>query len=523
MPVQLEWTGLEVRALRDAMRETRLGFCEVAGVRFDTLRKWERRSHTLTLRAVNAAIMDTILARATDEQRDRFRLRCAELRRQPEGIQAAEPGDVRHVELLRTNTGPAVANPHPHLRLHPGDHEPIAASDSETVHSRSNPVSPLAGSTGEPLIRTPAGRYFLGSVTPVVLVPAVLDSGRILAASTDAVALNPILLRPHRSMIVATVNTAEGVSFYGLDRRRARARSHASNPGAPLLIPQAYQLDDFTLGITWAVTNLDDALLDDDAELAAAELRLHTLDCRALSLAGPELAAELSVASQMWLGSQFCARHILDHADQLSDTPFFWTREQRGEEASTWLLFTHKYQYLQSTAATFASTGRTLTRAFCIPPDSVTASRRPERVLLLLTAALIESFGVTVAVCIEPEYTAVQGFVLDRDRRAIIATWINTNRFWHADITDHRPTLHEFSDASEWARTHSILTAPTPLLRLHTLSDYLQLDWTWLTRRARDLADTGTVGLIRPRSRLLSLAGLDKSLRFLADLAREDR
>lgn len=81
-PVQLTWTGLEVRALRDALRETRPGFCEITGARFDALRKWERRGPTLILRAVNAAIMDTTLARATDEQRSRFQLRCAELRRE---------------------------------------------------------------------------------------------------------------------------------------------------------------------------------------------------------------------------------------------------------------------------------------------------------------------------------------------------------------------------------------------------------------------------------------------------------
>ncbi|MFQ6327150.1 transcriptional regulator [Nocardia sp. CWNU-33] len=79
--MQLTWTGLEVRALRDALRETRPGFCEITGARFEALRKWERRGPTLMLRAVNAAIMDTTLARATDDQRARFDLRCAELRR----------------------------------------------------------------------------------------------------------------------------------------------------------------------------------------------------------------------------------------------------------------------------------------------------------------------------------------------------------------------------------------------------------------------------------------------------------
>ncbi|MFX0574631.1 transcriptional regulator [Nocardia nepalensis] len=91
MPVQLLWTGLEVRALRDALRETRTGFCELTGVRFDALRKWERRGPTLTLRAVNAAIMDTTLARTTVDQRTRFELRCAELRREHNLSEASNP------------------------------------------------------------------------------------------------------------------------------------------------------------------------------------------------------------------------------------------------------------------------------------------------------------------------------------------------------------------------------------------------------------------------------------------------
>lgn len=91
--MQLSWSGLEVRALREALRETRVGFCEVTGVHFDTLRKWERRGSTLVLRPVNAAILDTTLARATQDQRARFESRCAELRLQNNvpGVAAGQP------------------------------------------------------------------------------------------------------------------------------------------------------------------------------------------------------------------------------------------------------------------------------------------------------------------------------------------------------------------------------------------------------------------------------------------------
>ncbi|MCP2298334.1 hypothetical protein APR11_004779 [Nocardia amikacinitolerans] len=113
--------------------------------------------------------------------------------------------------------------------------------------------------------------------------------------------------------------------------------------------------------------------------------------------------------------------------------------------------------------------------------------------------------------------------MLDRTRRAIVANWINTDRIWHVDVTDHRPTLREFSDAHGWAQHHSILNATTPHLRLQALAEYLQLDWAWLTGRAAELADHGASGFTRPRNRLLSHTGLDRACQFLADYPREDR
>ncbi|NNH71016.1 hypothetical protein HLB23_14275 [Nocardia uniformis] len=294
-----------------------------------------------------------------------------------------------------------------------------------------------------------------------------------------------------------------------------------SHDAAPLLVPSAYQLDDFSLAILWAVTNLDDALLDDDAVLATTSDRCTPLPGRLYSAPGPEIAAELSAASRMWLGSDFCARHILSHIGHLTAVPAFWSREQRGEEASTWLLFTHKYRYLQRTAELFATMKTTSMRAFCIPVDTVAASSVPERVLMQLTVTLIESFGIRVFVCTEPEYTAVPGFVLDADRRAIVASWLNTDDIWQVDLTDNRPTLTEFADAVGWARAHSILTPQTSYQRLQQLAEYQRLDWSWLMRRSREFANYGGAGFTQPRSRLLTLAGLDRACQFLADLEHD--
>jgi hypothetical protein len=65
----------------------------------------------------------------------------------------------------------------------------------------------------------------------------------------------------------------------------------------------------------------------------------------------------------------------------------------------------------------------------------------PERILLLLAAALIESYGIEVAVTDAPEFAATAGFVTDR-RTAVVANWIDADGIWHVDVTDHRPTVH---------------------------------------------------------------------------------
>src|SRR3979409_1105246 len=78
-----------------------------------------------------------------------------------------------------------------------------------------------------------------------------------------------------------------------------------------------------------------------------------------------EAAPGLNSVAHMWLGSDFCARHILKALPDLPELPSFWTREQRGEEASAWLIFDHKYPYLRET--TKALGGRATTSAFCLP------------------------------------------------------------------------------------------------------------------------------------------------------------
>ncbi|WP_410874659.1 hypothetical protein [Nocardia sp. A7] len=471
------WTGFDAAALQRATGQSVREFAERLGVDPKTVSNWRSRGHSVELRSLTTELLEITLGRVNSEQR---------------------------AEFLRI-----IANP--------------SSLDTETIIDSESPYLPTQSGVDGWAVHTPAGRFYPGASTPTVLVSAQINAGRVLASTDAGLLQHPVLARPQRGLVVAVAVAAEETpNYFALDRRRVRARLAASNPGAPILIPTAYRLDDFSYAILWAVTNLDDALLDDDAELSAAENRLVAHDPAATVEHVAAQDSALSTVSRMWLGSHYCARHILAHLDQLRDAPAIWTREQRGEEAATWLLFAHKYRYLATTAARFAGTGTEQCRVFCIPPDAVAASKRAERVLMLLAAALIESVDITVVVCSEPEYTATHGFVLDPGRRAIVASWANTDHV-RVDVTDHRPTLREYSDATGWARAHTVLAAAEPGQRLRHLADYLELDWTWVTTRAREFADTGAAGLSPPRSRLLTLTGVDHACRFLGDLAHQGR
>ena len=365
------------------------------------------------------------------------------------------------------------------------------------------------------------GRYFSGTVISAGLYPAS-DDGRIVVNMPADLGGEPFHRRPGRSLVIGVVeNDHHAARFFGLDSRQARQRLARAPHVGRMLVPRAYELDDLTVGLLWAVSNLDEALLDDDAVLAASRDHLAVYEQRPRSAVGHDIAVDLSPVSTMWLGSDFCARHILRHFDTLTDVPVFWTREQHGEEASTWLLFAHKYAYLRQSAATFVGAGATPTRAFCVPPAAAGASSRPERTLLLLAVALMESFGIRVDVCVEPEYASMQGFVFDQHRQAIVANWVGAEGIWQVDLADSGPLLHEFADAVGYAQAHSVMAGRAPAARLAALAEYLDLDWDWLVRRCGEFAAYGSAGIVQPRSRLLSVDGVDQACRFLASVEQQ--
>jgi hypothetical protein len=363
-------------------------------------------------------------------------------------------------------------------------------------------------------LHCPPGRFFLGTSIDAH-VHAAVDDGRILASLPPAYAQDPFLTRPGRRLVLGRISGPRGHRLFGLDRLQAARRLRSGSPGARLSIPRAYRLDELTLAILWAVSNLDDALLADDALLEEHRQGIAGYEAMTASAVSRDLAADLTAPTRMWLGSAFCAGHILRHATSLTDVPVFWTREQCGEEAASWLLFTHKHDYLQATADRFPGA----VRAFCIPRAAVDASARGERILLLLAVALMESYGINTAVTDEPEYANMPGFVHDRGSHAIVANWIGADGIWHVDVTDRRPALREYRDVADYTTTHSTIAAISPHGRLRALADYLDLDWAWLAARCHQLAEQGTAGVAQPRSRRLSVTGVDRACYYLAQAA----
>jgi hypothetical protein len=307
-------------------------------------------------------------------------------------------------------------------------------------------------------MESPSDAFPVGHVFSTSLPTATpMGHGRRLEGRIVLDLTNAVDTAAPRGILIAEVDdTTVAIEA----RRTCRCLSRAA-PHAPLIVPTAYVLDDLTIGIAWTVANLDEPLLGDDARLHAVEGRLFRQASAHRSPPTADATEDLHPGSKMWLGSSFCARHILSNIRHLAEPPSFWTQERRGEEASGWLLFAHKFDYLRSTTAKYPGAG--MARAFCVPADAVATSAAPERVLLLLAAALIESFGIKVVLCTEPGYTAVEGCVLDSDRQAIVASWVGVEALWHVGVTQACPAVREFSDAinrTSTSRSASKNTAP---------------------------------------------------------------
>ncbi|WP_188272463.1 helix-turn-helix domain-containing protein [Streptomyces sp. CBMA152] len=381
---------------------------------------------------------------------------------------------------------------------------PNAASHpTTTAHSGASPV--LQDGPGQLLL--PAGRNLPPSLLPTLTSPAASFRGNLLwlSPSSDLEAWSSM---PLRALLAATRIIDGARRYFVMDAREGspspEGRTHA--------IPAAFELDDLTYGILWAVAGFDSALLGDDAALHEVFLQAPE---KLLGGSGSAITSgSLTDGSHMLIGSQVCAWFILEQRDALGGDPVFWTREQRGEEAATWLFFEHKHRYLKHMAPQRPQSGAG--RGFCVPRQEVVASPTYERVLLFLAIALMESYGITTWLTEEPELQETDGFVLVPGRRVAIATWVRAAPVPRTSLTASAQMLRNFTDVTGHARAHTVTAGATPGQRLVATADYLGLDRPWLARRCRQLAAEGTTTLARPRSRHLSLDALDIACSYVA-------
>ncbi|MFG3024087.1 hypothetical protein ACGFZQ_37150 [Streptomyces sp. NPDC048254] len=331
-------------------------------------------------------------------------------------------------------------------------------------------------------------------------------------------------LRPaRRGFIVGVEERQDDLELYVREAACARRPGQPGSQSAGTLsIPTAYLLDDLTYGIVWALTQLDDGLLADD-QVLDSEWHLISTYLSLPRSAPSQLLVDLTAAGSSWMGSAFCAQHIQQELANATEVPIFWTREQSGEEAAPWLFFKHKLDYLQALTRFRSATTPTI-RVFCVPEAEVPQSEPYERVLLMLAVALMERFGIQVRVIPKPEYAEVDGVALVHGQRAVVANWVRVpgGALWAADSTSTRGDLRTYAAAFADAQGNDVLSgAEDSASRLRAFSGYLGLNWGWLTSRCRSLGEYGVAGLVRPRSRLLTVDALDETLLFLGKLASD--
>jgi hypothetical protein len=87
------WTGLEARALREALRMSVRAFAAHLGVAIASVSNWERRGQRIRLRDETQHILDTALHRASDNERARFEAAIADTH----ALASGEAGRLRHV------------------------------------------------------------------------------------------------------------------------------------------------------------------------------------------------------------------------------------------------------------------------------------------------------------------------------------------------------------------------------------------------------------------------------------------
>ncbi|MFE7115956.1 hypothetical protein ACFU99_11115 [Streptomyces sp. NPDC057654] len=361
------------------------------------------------------------------------------------------------------------------------------------------------------------GNLFRGVSLTAQLYRARQVNDTLLLAPEYRSHLRAFVQPANRTVVLAAPESTPGEDIYLLDSGHVRRQLAAEPPQRQVTLPRSYRLDALTYGITWALANLDAALLTDDAALAGEQQELNGRFSAPRSVARTELP-HLSRIGAAWLGSHVCAQHLTRQLQGGRQPPQFWCREQYGEEAAAALFFRDRHQALEATSR-LGAPGTEVGGAFCLPETIVMQGQEYERILTFLSLALLERRGITTWVCTDPEYSQVDAVTLLPEHRAIVANWLRAGGdIWHVDTVEARPHLRDYAQTLDYVRQHTAVPGSDPAARLRSLAYYLELDWPELVVRCRELGQDGVAGLFQPHSRHLTLKELDAVLSFVGGL-----
>ncbi|MEU4193619.1 hypothetical protein AB0E69_17095 [Kribbella sp. NPDC026611] len=315
-----------------------------------------------------------------------------------------------------------------------------------------------------------------------------------------------VLNRPDRRSLVVVVDGKQ--QSYILDGRRFAGRVGGRTGLQP--VSSAVAVDDLTVGIIWAVTNTDVALLADDSQISTVQSGLEPRDGHYVWDAPWTEMPTLTPVAVHWLRSWFCTQYSTRNLERMLGQPCFWTQGRSGEDVTSWLLWRHRFEYLRLSSRWFPG----LRCDFYV--SNVSNSPLYERVLLLLAVALMEGFGIAATLNAESERSEAERTVSADE--SMVLNRIGGCGLCCADASASRSCRGALCDVADPEHGPSSVTEQSSKRRLETIANHLDVPWPWFQQRCAELAVEGVDDVAHPRSRLLSTRGLNAAIRYVAHM-----
>ncbi|MGW6454331.1 hypothetical protein ACWF94_00110 [Streptomyces sp. NPDC055078] len=361
--------------------------------------------------------------------------------------------------------------------------------------------------------------HFDGTSVAIAQYEATRHRDSVVIGAEDLTHVRSFARPTRRGLLIGSLGARGGDDLFLLDSAHARKQTVLPHVDR-LTVPAAYRIDHLTYALVWAGLNIDDSLQADDHALGAETEKATAQIAAERTGIARSAVPDLSAVGALWLGSRVCADYVARHLPDTSEPLQLWVQSRTGEEAAAWLLIRDRHRLLARLRDhTTLAPGHI---AFCVPETSVKKAPPYERVLLLLTMAMMEQHCMQVALCAEAEYADLDEVVVVPGERAVVANWLpRGDGICYAAVSDEPSRLALYTGAIDHAQAVSVIAAPDAATRMRRAAEYLDLDWQWLTDRCRDLAASGTAALIRPRSHRVDLGEAERAIGYLASLQTE--